>query len=332
MDQCAPYAVKYMYVLRQIAAKRNFLIVCIWVPTWTWPDVDSPSVKTSSEGEQPVAGSSRLASSASQVSRARNTHKGPHDMDIDRASSSSSTRQQTNDEPMPGWTESAASSRATSSSPTKQIEEDSGGTSLDARLPHIGGQGKLDVDFPVLPPAPAMGPSSEDAAAPSPPIQLSDEQRAVLDMVKRGKNVFFTGSAGTGKSVLLREIIKHCRTGRWGRLAITASTGIASVNIGGSTIHSWAGIGLGKESAEKLVGKLLGQMIHWQKKNSARMPQDDDIVDDDAKNDVDFQFNDKKSPTVDRWKQVTTLIIDESMSQCTVMIQDIDIKSYSFHD
>ncbi|TFY83127.1 hypothetical protein EWM64_g883 [Hericium alpestre] len=43
------------------------------------------------------------------------------------------------------------------------------------------------------------------------------------------------------------------------RFAITASTGIASVNIGGTTLHSWAGIGLGKEGAEKLAGMVLGK-------------------------------------------------------------------------
>ncbi|THH28278.1 hypothetical protein EUX98_g5905 [Antrodiella citrinella] len=153
--------------------------------------------------------------------------------------------------------------------------------------------------------------NAPDPAVKAPPlILLSDEQRAVLDMVKRGKNVFFTGSAGTGKSVLLREIIKHCRSGRWGRLAITASTGIASVNIGGSTIHSWAGIGLGKETAQKLVGKLIGQEAHWKKK-AARMPQDDDIDDDEAVLDVEFQPHEKKNRTVERWKEVRTLIIDE---------------------
>lgn len=36
-------------------------------------------------------------------------------------------------------------------------------------------------------------------------------------------------------------------------VAITASTGIAACNIGGVTIHSFAGIGLGLESAEDLV-------------------------------------------------------------------------------
>ncbi|KAI0359030.1 hypothetical protein OH77DRAFT_1395896 [Trametes cingulata] len=121
------------------------------------------------------------------------------------------------------------------------------------------------------------------AAAPPPPeIQLSSDQQRVLDMVKRGESVFFTGSAGTGKSVLLREIIK-LRGGRpSNRLGVTASTGIASVNIGGCTLHSWAGIGLGKEDKDGLVGKILGISMK-------------------AKNKV-----------LDRWRECQTLIIDET--------------------
>jgi ATP-dependent DNA helicase PIF1 len=61
---------------------------------------------------------------------------------------------------------------------------------------------------------------------------------------------------GTGKSVLLRAIIDHFGGGPSLQLAITASTGIAAVNIGGCTLHSWAGIGLGKESETKLYFKL----------------------------------------------------------------------------
>ncbi|KAJ1032924.1 hypothetical protein NDA16_000203 [Ustilago loliicola] len=91
-------------------------------------------------------------------------------------------------------------------------------------------------------------------------IFLSQEQRKVLQMVvDEGKNVFFTGSAGTGKSVLLREIIKDLRrkhTKRPDSVAVTASTGIAACNIGGVTIHSFAGIGLGKEPTAQLVSKI----------------------------------------------------------------------------
>ncbi len=69
-------------------------------------------------------------------------------------------------------------------------------------------------------------------------------------VVEKGKSVFFTGPAGTGKSVLMRAIIqdlkkKHARDPE--RVAVTASTGLAACNIGGMTLHSFAGIGLGKE-------------------------------------------------------------------------------------
>ncbi|PAV21915.1 dna repair and recombination pif1 [Pyrrhoderma noxium] len=87
-----------------------------------------------------------------------------------------------------------------------------------------------------------------------PHIKLSTQQRQVLERVKHGKNVFFTGSAGTGKSVLLRSIISHfARDKTWRNLGITASTGIAAENIGGRTLHSFAGIGLGKGKVEDLV-------------------------------------------------------------------------------
>lgn len=75
-----------------------------------------------------------------------------------------------------------------------------------------------------------------------------------IPLQKIGGSCFYVG---TGKSVLLREIINllHRKHGRE-KVARTAPTGIAGLNIGGSTIHSWAGIGLGKESADKLVDRL----------------------------------------------------------------------------
>ena len=91
-------------------------------------------------------------------------------------------------------------------------------------------------------------------------VFLSDEQKKVLNLVAEAKkSVFFTGSAGTGKSVLLREIIKTLRK-KWlrepDRIAVTASTGLAACNVGGVTLHSFGGIGLGKEAVPELVKKI----------------------------------------------------------------------------
>lgn len=68
--------------------------------------------------------------------------------------------------------------------------------------------------------------------------ELSEEQQRVLNMVVTGKkSLFFTGSAGTGKSVLLRAIIDTLGQRYGSGLAVTASTGIAACNINGSTLH-----------------------------------------------------------------------------------------------
>ncbi|GAW06344.1 ATP-dependent DNA helicase PIF1 [Lentinula edodes] len=87
--------------------------------------------------------------------------------------------------------------------------------------------------------------SSDDPTEPS-HVSLSPEQTRVLRMViDGGKNVFFTGAAGTGKSLLLRAIIRGLRN-KYSKtkdaISITASTGMAASNVGGMTIHSWGAV------------------------------------------------------------------------------------------
>ena len=89
------------------------------------------------------------------------------------------------------------------------------------------------------------------------PIVLSGEQEYVLQLATGGQSLFYTGSAGTGKSVLLRSIIKSLKQKHEkGHVAVTASTGLAACNIGGITLHSFAGVGLGDGTISALMKKI----------------------------------------------------------------------------
>lgn len=57
-----------------------------------------------------------------------------------------------------------------------------------------------------------------------------------------------------GKSTLLKHWLAHGRPARERlKVAVTASTGIAAMQIGGRTLHAWSGAGLGKESAHVIA-------------------------------------------------------------------------------
>nr|XP_018913022.1 PREDICTED: ATP-dependent DNA helicase PIF1 [Bemisia tabaci] len=77
--------------------------------------------------------------------------------------------------------------------------------------------------------------------------ELSKEQKRVLDAVSGKRNIFFTGSAGTGKSYLLRCILNSLPPDV---TVATASTGAAACLVGGVTLHSFAGIGGGTGTLE----------------------------------------------------------------------------------
>lgn len=68
-------------------------------------------------------------------------------------------------------------------------------------------------------------------------------QEKALAILKSGRNVFLTGSAGTGKTYVLNQYIQYLQDRRV-PVAITASTGIAATHMNGMTIHAWSGIGV----------------------------------------------------------------------------------------
>lgn len=75
------------------------------------------------------------------------------------------------------------------------------------------------------------------------------KQAQALAVMLRGDSVFLTGPAGSGKTYILNQFISQAK--RQGKqVAITASTGIAATHIGGTTIHSWSGLGIRERLTE----------------------------------------------------------------------------------
>ena len=97
---------------------------------------------------------------------------------------------------------------------------------------------------------------------------LNNAQQSAVRAASAGESFFLTGGAGTGKSFTLSHIVQalEARHGQRG-VFVTGSTGIAACHVGGTTLHSFAGIGLGKEDVATLVSRVLGNRnaaARWQ--------------------------------------------------------------------
>ena len=82
------------------------------------------------------------------------------------------------------------------------------------------------------------------------------KQATALDILKTGANVFLTGEPGSGKTHTINQYIAWLRE-RGVYPAVTASTGIASTHIDGSTIHSWSGIGVHRELTDSQIETIM---------------------------------------------------------------------------
>ena len=129
-----------------------------------------------------------------------------------------------------------------------------------------------------------QGKSSVAAIERPPPITMDtltlQQQAAATLAIEQQQNVFISGAAGTGKSHLSKYIIQQLSGGsandeeqqydvddsdneddseskkQQRKCAPTAPTGVAAINIGGSTLHSFFGIGLGTGSISSLIKKV----------------------------------------------------------------------------
>jgi ATP-dependent DNA helicase PIF1 len=94
---------------------------------------------------------------------------------------------------------------------------------------------------------------------------LNYKQTYALDQMKVGKNIFLTGPGGVGKTLLIKTFADWVKTKKFplkkNPVAITSTTGASALLLEGTTLHSFAGIGLGKGTVEEMFEKISGKFF-----------------------------------------------------------------------
>jgi|694.fasta_scaffold03339_21 ATP-dependent DNA helicase PIF1 len=91
---------------------------------------------------------------------------------------------------------------------------------------------------------------------------MNDINQEIIDAVENGENIIFHGPGGCGKSYSIKFIANFFQS-KGKKVYCTATTGVAAINlcdsekkITATTLHSWAGVGTAKLSAQKLFYKV----------------------------------------------------------------------------
>ena len=96
---------------------------------------------------------------------------------------------------------------------------------------------------------------------------ISAEANYVLQFINQtNRSIFLTGKAGTGKTTLLKEIIKSTHKS----CVVVAPTGIAALNAGGVTIHSMFQLPFGGFIPENNVDTHFSDSIKFESKDTLR--------------------------------------------------------------
>ena len=95
---------------------------------------------------------------------------------------------------------------------------------------------------------------------------LTKEQRAIMEAATLGHSIFITGAAGTGKSFVVKNLIKTLPEAGF---VATSSTGISSVQLGGVTIHTF--VGIGNSAASDSILRVLNNKCAIERIKSAKI-------------------------------------------------------------
>lgn len=99
-------------------------------------------------------------------------------------------------------------------------------------------------------------------------IIFSDEQKYVIQKAIEGESFFLTGTAGSGKSLILKEIKDRLINKE---VYITGTTGVSALNVGGSTFHSFIGAGLANGSKEEVYRRVVNNFKANKRWNSVHV-------------------------------------------------------------
>jgi len=102
---------------------------------------------------------------------------------------------------------------------------------------------------------------------------LTGGQLVAFDALEAGASIYLTGSAGTGKSHLLRQWLAH--TSR--RVAVTASTARCAAALDGQTINRWVGCGLGESTA-----RTIRERFRWDDQHAPAIAAADALIIDEV--------------------------------------------------
>ncbi len=92
-------------------------------------------------------------------------------------------------------------------------------------------------------------------------FQLNAKQKKAYSAMESGESILLTGPAGCGKSSIIKLFYQFKQDSSQS-VALTSTTGVSAVLLGGTTLHSYLGIGLGTNSTEKLVKKIMASYFY----------------------------------------------------------------------